>query len=84
MVLATNTITNNGAIAAKRQIEPRGSSNQHASWFRITAAGRMAVQRSTIGPSTKFEAVASASTQSSRLQSSEFVMPTPLFLARIS
>jgi len=69
------TIASSGAIAAKRQIEPRGLSNQQASWFRVAA---------TIGPSTKFEAVASASTPSLRLQSSESVMRIPLSLARIS
>jgi hypothetical protein len=78
------SILNNGAIAAKRQIEPCGLSNRHASWFRGTAPGSVAVQRTTIGPSTKFEAVASASAQSSRLQSSESVMRIPLLLTRIS
>jgi hypothetical protein len=73
MVVAT--ITKNGAIAAKRQTELCVLSNQHASWFGVTA---------TIGPSTKFEAVASPSTQSSRLQSAKSVMRIPLFLARIS
>ena len=79
MVVAT--ITKNGAIAAKRQTELGVLSNQHASWFGVTA---------TIGPSrkfvpsTKFEAVASPSTQSSRLQSAKSVMRIPLFLARIS
>ena len=82
MVLAT--ITNNGAIAAKRQIEPCGLSNQPASSFRVTAPGSVAVQRSTIGPSTKFEAVVSASTPSSRLQSAEPGVRIPLSLARIS
>lgn len=70
MVVAT--ITSNGAFAAERQIEPCGLSNQRASW--VTA---------TIGPSTKFEAVASASTQSSGL-SSESVMRIALSLARMS
>jgi hypothetical protein len=73
MVIAT--ITKNGAIAAKRPTELCGLSNQHASWFGGPCHD---------GPFTKFEAVASPSTQSSRLQSSESVMRIPLFFARIS
>ena len=73
MVVAA--IASSGAIAARGPIEPRGLSNQHASWSRVIA---------TIGPSTKFEALPSAPTPST-LQSSEFVvLRIPLSLARMS
>ena len=82
--MALATIADKDAIAARRQLDSCGLAKQHASWFRRTAPRGVAMQRSTIGTSTKFEAVASASTQSSRLQGAEPVMPVSLFLARIS
>ena len=82
MVIAT--IADKDATAAGRQFESCALSSQHASWFSGTAPRGETMQRSTISPPTKLEAAAPASTQSSRLQSSESVMRTPLFLARIS
>jgi hypothetical protein len=80
MVIAT--IADKDATASGRQFASRALSRQHASWFSGTAPFGKTVQRSAISPSTK--SAASASTQSSRLQNSESVMPISLFLARIS
>jgi hypothetical protein len=70
MVVAT--IASSGAIATRWQIG--GFSSQHASWFKGSA---------TISVSAKLGALPSVSIPA-RLRSSEFVMPTHLFLARIS
>jgi hypothetical protein len=78
MVLAI--IADDDAVAAEWQIERCGLSNQRS--FRVTAGRSIAVRGYTSGPS--IEAVASASTQSLRLQSSEPVTRIPLSFARIS